>query len=291
MNNYSQIKKFMGKSITEDDLSYFDCCSSGGFGLMIPTESPDAETLYKNPRHPCYSLFIFFERDVRGMEYYYGDLFSPGIAHDNQTRLHHYCLLFEKEYFEEHFKMYSDELEIYNYRPVKLYGDILKLLNTFALEQSRDGPNSEAMMNYLAEIITHKVIRSILYETDEKPVSDDYSVAAAQLYMELHYAEDISITRLANLGYELVSCFMRRFKKETGITPMEYLCAVRLKKARSLLKESVLSVSDIAEKCGFEAEEKFRAKFKESFGIFPEQYREVHKKVKSAEESIEKLMI
>lgn len=291
MNDY--IKNFVGENITEEDLSCFDCCSTSRFGLLIPTQSPPANVLYQYPRHPCYTLFIFFEKDTHNMNYYYGDLFSPNVPHDNRTRLHHYCLMFEKEYFEERFKTYSHELPIYNFKTVKIYGDMLKLLNAFALEYSRDEPNCEVTLEAQAEIITHKVIRSILREniSEEKPVSENYSVAAAQNYMERHFAEDINVTELANLGYELVSCFMRRFKKETGVTPMEYLYGIRMKNAKKLLKESGSELSEIAVKCGFETAEKFRARFKESFGVTPEQYREVNKKAKEAAESVKAVLI
>lgn len=293
MNEHNYIKNFVGKNITSEDLSCFDCYSTPRFGLLIPTKSPAANVLCQYPRHPCYTLFIFFEKDAHNMNYYYGDLFSPNVPHNNQTRLHHYCLMFEKEYFEERFKMYRGELEVYNFKSVKIYGDMLKLLNSFALEYSRDEPNSDFTLAAQAEIITHKVIRSILCEniSAEKPVSEDYSVAAAQNYMELHYAEDINVTELANLGYELVSCFMRRFKKETGVTPMEYLSGIRIKNARKLLKESELSISEIAVKCGFETEEKFRSRFKENFGVSPEQYREVNREAKAAADSVKAVLM
>lgn len=293
MNDRNYIKNFAGKNITAEDLSYFDCCSTPNFGLLIPVKSPAADVLRQYPRHQCYTLFIFFEKDTHNMNYYYGDLFSPNVPHDNQTRLHHYCLMFEKEYFEKRFKMYSDNLEIYNFKSVKIYGDMLKLLNSFTLEYSRNEPNCEIILEAQAEIITQKVIRSILCEniSEAKPVSEDYSIAAAQNYMERHYAENINVTELANLGYELVSCFMRRFKKETGLTPMEYLCGIRMKNARKLLKESDFSVSEIAVKCGFETEEKFRVRFKEIYSVTPEQYREVNKEIKKAADSVKAVLI
>ena len=293
MNDRNYIKNFVGKNITAEDLSYFDCCSTPNFGLLIPVKSPASDALRQYPRHQCYTLFIFFEKDTHNMNYYYGDLFSPNVPHDNQTRLHHYCLMFEKEYFEERFKMYSDDLEVYNFKSVKIYGDMLKLLNSFALEYSRNEPNCGIILEAQAEIITQKVIRSILCEniSEAKPVSEDYSIAAAQNYMERHYAENINVTELANLGYELVSCFMRRFKKETGLTPMEYLCGIRMKNARKLLKESDLSVSETAKKCGFETEEKFRVRFKETYGVTPEQYREVNKEIKKASDSVKAVLI
>lgn len=292
-NHIKNIKNLVGKNITSADLSYFDCCSTSHFGLLIPTKSPSADVLCQYPRHPCYTLFIFFEKDTNNMNYYYGDLFSPNVPHDNQTRLHHYCLMFEKEYFEERFKTYSDELPVYNFKSVKIYGDMLKLLNSFALEYSRDETGCGNILEAQAEIITHKVIRSILCEnvSEAKPVSEDYSVAAAQNYMERHFAENINVTELANLGYELVSCFMRRFKKETGVTPMEYLNEIRLKNARELLKCSDMPISEIAEKCGFETEGKFYLRFKESFGVSPEQYREISKEVQKAVDDVKAVLI
>lgn len=293
MNDNNYIKNFVGKNITQEDLSCFDCYSTPRFGLLIPVKNPDPAVLCQYPRHPCYTLFIFFEKDTHNMNYYYGDLFSPNVPHDNQTRLHHYCLMFEKEYFEERFKLYSDELPVYNFKSVKIYGELLKLLNSFALEYSRNEPNCGITLEAQAEIITHKVIRSILCEniSAAMPASEDYSVSAAQNYMERHYAEDISVTELANLGYELISCFMRRFKKETGITPMEYLNAVRMKKACALLKDSSIAVSEIAEKCGFDTEEKFRTNFKEKLGVSPEQYKEVNAAVKNSVDSVKAVLI
>lgn len=281
---YKYIRNFVGTNINAEDMSYFDCCSTPHFGLLIPTESPYTDKLRKYPRHRCYTLFIFFEKDADNMNYYYGELFSPNVPHENHTRLHHYCLLFEKEYFEERFKMYSDELENYDGKLIKIYGDMLKILNTFALEYCRDEPNSEIVLDAQAEIITHKVIRSILCNniSDAMPVSNDYSVAAAQNYMEFHYSEDISIAKLVNLGYELVSCFMRRFKKETGVTPMEYLENVKMKNAKALLKKSELSIQEIAEKCGFITEEKFRSRFIEKFKIPPDQYRDTFSEIKES---------
>lgn len=286
MKKYGEIRKFLGKSITDEDLEYFDCCCSGSFGLMIPVKTPNEDALFKNFKHPCYSLFVFFERDMTGLERCYGKLYSPNISHSNQTRMHHYCLLFEKEFFEERLKMYPKEPEVYNCRSVRLYGDILGLLNSFALEISRDAPAAETVLASLAEIIAHNVIRGILREdTDgDMPASADYSVAAAQLFMEKHFDEDISVTKLARLGYELVSCFMRRFKKETGTTPMAYLSDVRMRKARGLMKESGLSEEKIAERCGFNSAEKLLGSLGKSSGTAPGQYREAQGNANSDDE-------
>ena len=77
-----------------------------------------------------------------------------------------------------------------------------------------------------------------------------YSISLIpQQYMEQHYAENITVSRLAKLGYVSPSCFNRRFKKEVGITPIEYLISIRIKCAKILLRRKEIPMTDIAMRC------------------------------------------
>ena len=67
---------------------------------------------------------------------------------------------------------------------------------------------------------------------DMRAISSDYSLARAQYYIEQHYMDNITVEKLANLGYMSKTSFNRWFKKELGITPIEYLIDVRIKMAK-----------------------------------------------------------
>ena len=153
--------------------------------------------------------------------------------------------------------------------------DILKALNTFAFEYSKSMLNSDITLDAQAEIITHWIIRSIFGETlDLRAVSADYSVARAQHYMEQHYMENITVAKLAALGYVSTSCLNRRFKNDNGITPIEYLIEIRIKRAKTLLKRKNIPITEIALQCGIGSNSHFSSCFQNRTGVSPSEYRD-----------------
>lgn len=65
----------------------------------------------------------------------------------------------------------------------------------------------------------------------------------------------------------------RLFLKETGITPKEYLILIRMDKARKLLKETPMTITDIALEVGYNSLSKFIETFKKIVGKLPSDYR------------------
>jgi len=75
-----------------------------------------------------------------------------------------------------------------------------------------------------------------------------------------------------NLGYT-PEALIRLFKKFIGLTPGRYLQNQRLTEVCELLRESKLSVKEIAEVCAFESQNYLGRIFKQTFGVTPVQYR------------------
>lgn len=63
------------------------------------------------------------------------------------------------------------------------------------------------------------------------------------------------------------------FKNETGISPSDYLAAVRLDRAKKLLAETEMLVKDISNAVGYEDDHVFIRRFKKYTGKTPGQYR------------------
>ena len=65
------------------------------------------------------------------------------------------------------------------------------------------------------------------------------------------------------------------FKKETGLTPLEYMTTLRMKKAENLLSamwNRQYSVSEVAQMCGYEDALYFSRVFKKNFGMSPSNF-------------------
>ncbi|MBC8164297.1 MAG: helix-turn-helix transcriptional regulator [Bryobacteraceae bacterium] len=98
----------------------------------------------------------------------------------------------------------------------------------------------------------------------------------AQEWLRDHYAEKISVADMAALCYMSESQFMKLFKKATGSTFVHYLTQLRLTQALRLLRETHLSIGEVAAQAGFHDQSYFDRKFKEHFHATPVESRRGH---------------
>lgn len=94
----------------------------------------------------------------------------------------------------------------------------------------------------------------------------------AKLYIDAHYAEPIDLDQISGEVYSSKFHFIRQFKSIYQKTPHQYLMAVRIDKARELLKTGT-TVSAACYLCGFESLGTFSTLFKRLNGITPQEYR------------------
>ena len=93
-------------------------------------------------------------------------------------------------------------------------------------------------------------------------------------YIELNYAEKITLESLSNIFYVSRTKLATDFKKTTGMTVNSFHTLTKLKNAKLFL-ETGLSVSDTAEKCGFTSSGYFINTFVSHNRITPFKYRQL----------------
>ena len=90
----------------------------------------------------------------------------------------------------------------------------------------------------------------------------------------MNFSQDIDLTSLAKLAHLNKNHFARKFKNETGVSPIDYLINTRLKNAKEMLGFCDLPVKTISADCGFNNPAYFNYVFKKHFGITPGEYRD-----------------
>ncbi len=83
----------------------------------------------------------------------------------------------------------------------------------------------------------------------------------------------LDVNHLAEKAAMSVRHFSRKFKQETGLPPSQYIAKARLNKARTLLEETNISITRIANQCGYQNSEILRRLFIRELNISPTEYR------------------
>lgn len=92
--------------------------------------------------------------------------------------------------------------------------------------------------------------------------------------IEKRYGEaEFSLQELAETAFISSQHLSREFKKETGITFIDYLTRVRIKNAVKFLLDENMKIYEVAEKTGYSNQHYFSSAFKKILGISPAEYR------------------
>jgi len=100
----------------------------------------------------------------------------------------------------------------------------------------------------------------------------------AQGYIPGHYRDPVGLDEIARTMHVSTFYFCKMFKKATGLTFTDYLGRVRVEKAKNLLLNPHLRVSEIAYTVGFQSLTHFNRVFRKLTGESPTDFREKLKK-------------
>jgi transcriptional regulator GlxA family with amidase domain len=95
--------------------------------------------------------------------------------------------------------------------------------------------------------------------------------------MQQNFGKKITIDQLAQIANMSVSHFDRKFKREYGCTPLQYLLNIRIEKAKKYLKNNDERIVSIALLCGFSNASSFSSYFHKTVGIKPMEYKKIYK--------------
>lgn len=125
-------------------------------------------------------------------------------------------------------------------------------------------------------------ITGILYRflgtlVSDKPKSgsmaDEYVKAAISYIHTFYYNRSINVEEISDYVGIDRSYLYRLFKEKMGVSPKKYIMEYKLKTAAKLLKETNLSVGQVALSTGFDDQLYFSTAFRSYYGVAPTKYR------------------
>ena len=168
----------------------------------------------------------------------------------------------------------------------RVYGAILAIGNRFDMDNSRFSDVFGQQYNYLDKIGRIEDVRGLKlwltnyfawlmdYSASRLNVAETDVIVKAKRYMADHYEDcELSLSKVADYVGLNEKYFTNRFTKETGENFSSYLTALRMQKAKELLKTTTFKVYEISEMVGYHNAEHFNRMFKKLNGITPAQYR------------------
>jgi two-component system response regulator YesN len=108
----------------------------------------------------------------------------------------------------------------------------------------------------------------------EREQQTNHLVEEIQEYINNHLDDDLSLTRLGELVHLNPSYLSRLYKQLTGIGLSDYIAQQRIAKAKKLLTESRMKISDITTSVGYNSAIAFTRFFKKAVGVTPQDYRD-----------------
>lgn len=151
--------------------------------------------------------------------------------------------------------------------------DLTQLKDAYYHSRTLPPQQYTAMVKLLEIFASHisTLANEIVVQEDE---AESPMIRRARAYIYANQADPIDLDKVATAMHVSTFYFCKMFKKATGLTFTDYLSRVRVEKAKTLLLNPHLRISEIAYDVGFQSLTHFNRMFRKIVGQSPTMYRE-----------------
>ena len=118
-----------------------------------------------------------------------------------------------------------------------------------------------------------KPFKDTHFADDHTTAHQDEVIMSLQDFIHHQFAHEVSLDDLCKLSGLNTRTLNRRFQRAAGSAPMEYLRNIRLDQARDLLKNTNLSIAEVALQVGYGDADYFSRLFKRRYQLTPSEFR------------------
>ena len=125
--------------------------------------------------------------------------------------------------------------------------------------------------------IVLQLLARLFKQAKSKIETKDNRIVKSVLHIHRHIGETISLNTLAENACLSKDHFIRLFKSEMNMTPLQYINQKKIEKAQLLLITEALSVKEISFRLAFDDYSYFNRLFKKLTGMTPQEYRHIYR--------------
>jgi transcriptional regulator GlxA family with amidase domain len=107
----------------------------------------------------------------------------------------------------------------------------------------------------------------------EEPSGMGTALAPVLEWMDKHLDHEWSLATIADRAHTSTRTLSRRFKEQTGMTPLAWVLGARVRRAQALLESTTATIEEVAARVGFESAATLRTHFHRLVGVNPTTYR------------------
>jgi len=154
--------------------------------------------------------------------------------------------------------------------------EISSCLRNILREMEQKSTGYEDVCQAFMEILIIRLMRSTSLAVPAEPqiISGNSQCAAVRRYIDLHFKEALTLEQLAENVHMNKYYLSHAFKREYGISPINYMIGKRIEESKYLLAETDLSMSQISQLLGFSSLSYFSQVFRRTQAISPMEYRQ-----------------
>jgi len=159
------------------------------------------------------------------------------------------------------------------YNNIELAASIQKLIKVcLSNSVTKDIIADLTLQEMLIQIIQLQTQKSAL---DNTLVDSNPTLSPIIAYIKANINNNINMKKLSDVACMSTTAFHRFFKRELGITPVEFIVQEKIRMAKSLLSGQNIHVNEVSYELGFEDSNYFIRLFKKHEGITPKQYQKL----------------
>lgn len=171
----------------------------------------------------------------------------------------------------------EDELWKLNHENYFFYNntELATTINKLIRECMSFSVTKDALADLALQELLIRIIQTQTAQRIDSPttIDTDSAIYAITDYIRKNITSNISLKELSEKACMSTTSFYRYFKRELGMSPIEFILNEKIKQAKKLLKNPGIQINEVCYMAGFDDCNYFIRLFKKYEGITPKQYQ------------------